>query len=162
MFAMVIVAGVALYLTSSISGEYAAKKREYDESKAVMLKKMELLGKVNTNQKHLAAWDKMMRTETRGTFLEHLKKAERKFAGSEITKTSHNWLNYSEGIGKGISQPASQVTMTFLASYRAMQTAFMEMETMLPQMQLDSLEMSPDDGGKGINFKTTFTVWTLK
>jgi len=32
-------------------------------------------------------------------------------------------------------------------------------ESTLPQMQLDSLSMSPDTGGK-LNFKTIYTVWT--
>jgi hypothetical protein len=29
-------------------------------------------------------------------------------------------------------------------------------------MQLDSLDMSPEDNGKGVKFTTTYTVWTLR
>lgn len=162
MLLFVILAGVALYMTSSVSGEYAAKKSEYDKAQTAKRQSMELLGKVNKNKRALAEWDRMMRTETRGSFLNHWKKAEKKFTGKELTKSSHNWTNYSEGIGRGVSQPSSEVKMTFMATYRAMQTALMEMESILPQMQLDSLTMSPDSNGKGINFETTYTVWTLK
>ncbi len=83
-----------------------------------------------------------------------------KFSGKELTKTSHNWINYSDGIGKGIDQPASQVNMSFSATYRAMQLALLEMETKLPNMQLDSLTITPDTNSDSINFETTFTVWT--
>ena len=69
-------------------------------------------------------------------------------------------MNYSEGLGKGISQPASQVEMKFTGTYRAMQLALMEVESKLPQLQLDSLVMAPDSGAKKINFTTKFTVWT--
>ena len=162
MLLMMVVAGVSLYKTSSVSSEHLVKKREYDKSQVAMRHSMELLGKVNKNKKLLSEWDRIMRTETRGTFLEHWKDAEKKFSGKELTKSSHNWVNYSEGLGKTVSQPASQVNMTFLATYRAMQTALMEIESTLPQMQLDSLTMTPASSGKGIDFKTTFTVWTLK
>lgn len=159
---VVLIGGVALYMTSSVSREYAVKKKKYDESQIAKRQSMELLAKVNENRKLLSGWDHMMRTETRGTFLDHWKEAEKKFTGKELTKSSHNWTNYSEGLGRGIAQPASQVKMTFLATYRAMQTALMEMESTLPQMQLDSLTITPDSNGKAINFDTTYTVWTLK
>ena len=162
MLVIVIIAGVVIYMSSSVSREYASKKKQYDISLNAKRESMELLGRVNANKKLLSVWDGMMRSETRGTFLEHWKNAEKKFTGKELTKSSHNWTKYSEGLGRGIGQPASQVKMTFLATYRAMQTALMEMESTLPQMQLDSLTMSPDSNGKGINFETTYTVWTLK
>jgi len=162
MLLIVVIAGVSLYQVSSVSSEHLVKKRKYDKAQVEMRQSMELLGKVNKNKALLSEWDRMMRTETRGTFLEHWKKAEKKFSGKELTKSSHNWVNYSEGLGRGVSQPASQVNMTFLATYRAMQAALMEIESTLPNMQLDSLTMTPASSGKGIDFKTTFTVWTLK
>jgi len=36
----------------------------------------------------------------------------------------------------------------------------LEMETKLPNMQLDSLTITPDTNSDSINFETTFTVWT--
>lgn len=162
MLLMAAIAGVSLYKTSSVNKEHLVKKREYDKSQVAMRQSMELLGQVNKNKKLLSEWDRMLNTETRGTFLEHWKDAEKKFSGKELTKSSHNWVNYSEGLGKVVSQPASQVNMTFVATYRAMQTALMEIESTLPNMQLDSLTMTPASSGKSIDFKTTFTVWTLK
>lgn len=159
---MAVFGGVALYMSSSTSAEYKKKKKVYDKAKNAMAQTMELQGKVQKTSEYLKEWDHMLNTETRGTFLEHWKTAETKFTGKELTKTSHNWVNYSDGLGKGVSQPASQVNMSFSATYRAMQIALMEMETKLPQMQLDSLTMTPGTNGETINFKTTFTVWTLK
>lgn len=159
---MAVVAGIALYMSSSTSSEYKKKKKAYDKAQVEIKQTMELQGKVQKKADYLKEWDHMLATETRGTFLEHWKTAEKKFSGKELTKTSHNWTNYSDGLGKGITQPASQVSMSFTATYRAMQLALLEMETKLPQMQLDSLTMTPDDNGESINFNTVFTVWTLK
>ncbi|MFK7910258.1 MAG: hypothetical protein AB8F34_06605 [Akkermansiaceae bacterium] len=159
---MAIVVGVVLYMSSSISTEYTKKKKAYDKAQVGLKQTMELQGKVQETSQYLREWDHLLNTETRGTFVEHLKTAEEKFSGKELTKTNHNWVNYSSGLGKGITQPASQLNMSFSATYRAMQLALLELETKLPHMQLDSLTMTPEKNGETINFKTTHTIWTLK
>ncbi len=162
MLLMAVIAGVGLYMSSVVTADYKVKKKAYDLAQKTLMETMELQGKVNENASYLAAWDHLMATETRGSFLEHWKTAEKKFSGKELTKSSHNWTNYSEGIGRGVSQPASQVNMSFTATFRAMQLSLMEMESKLPNMQLDSIKMTADNSGNAINFNTTFTVWTLK
>lgn len=158
----VIMAGSVLYYTGSVKKEYAAKQKEYDLSQQAKRKIKMLRGQVNENRESLDAWDDLLKTETRGTFLQHWKDASEDFNGKELTKTSRSWINFSEGIGKGVSQPSSQVVMSFVGTYRAMQQALMNLETQLPTMQLDSLDMSPEDNGKGVKFTTTYTVWTLR
>ncbi len=159
---MAVIGGVALSMSSSVGADYKKKKKAYDMAQKTLRETMQLQGKVNENAGFLKAWDHLMATETRGSFLEHWKTAEKKFSGKELTKSSHNWINYSEGIGRGVSQPASQVNMSFTATFRAMQLSLMEMESKLPNMQLDSIKMTADNSGKAIKFNTTFTVWTLK
>ena len=159
---MLVVGLAALYMSSSTATEYKKKKVVYDQAQTEMKATVALQTQLQEKGKYIEEWDKMLKTETRGSFLEHWKTAEAKFSGKELTKTSHNWLNYSEGLGKGINQPASQVNMSFSATYRAMQLALMEMETKLPQMQLDSMTITPSSNGESLDFKTKFTVWTLK
>lgn len=159
---MALVAGVALYMSSSTSTEYKIKKKAFDKAQVALKQTMELQGQVQETGEYLKEWDHMLATETRGTFVEHWKNAEKNFSGKELTKTNHNWVNFSEGLGKGLTQPASQLNMSFSASYRAMQLALLEIETKLPQMQLDSMTMTPAANGETINFKTTHTIWTLK
>ena len=159
---MTILAGGMLFCTSSVNNEFASKKRAYDVSQEAKRQIMKLRGKVETNKPKMDAWDKLLRTETRGTFLEHWKNAAKNFSGKELTKSSRSWINYSEGIGKGVSQPSSQVIMSFVGTYRAMQTALMELETALPTMQLDALDIEQDANGRGVKFTTTYTVWTLR
>ena len=154
--------GVAYHMSSSVTDDYKKKKIIYDKAQQEMSQMMAMQGKIQKTSVQLKRWDKLLARESRGTFLEHWKEAEKKFSGRELTKTSHNWVNYSEGIGKGTSQPSSQVNMSFSATFRAMQLAMLEMETNLPQMQLDSLIMTPAANGQKMNFETQFTVWTLK
>lgn len=151
------------YWSSDIDAKYKKKKSAYGRAQKAQQKMMELQGRVGQTGPLLASWENMLSTETRGTFLEHWKTAESKFSGRELTRSPHSWVNYSDGLGRGLKQPASQVNMSFSATFRAMQLALMEVESKLPQMQLDSLTMVPEEGNSNtLNFKTTFTVWTQK
>jgi len=155
-----LLACACLYGVSSVKKKFASKKVAYDKAQIAEQKTTQLQGRVASNGTHLKDWQKVLSSETRGTFVEHWKVAEKKFSGQEFTRAPHNWVNYSEGLGKGISQPASQVEMKFSGTYRAMQLALMEIESKLPQLQLDSLSMTPDSSGGKLNFTTKFTVWT--
>lgn len=157
---MVAIIGASLYMVSSTEKKFKAKSVEYAKAKAEERKIAQLQKVVGATGHHVKKWQHMLDTETRGTFDEHWKTAGKNFTDQEFTRAPHNWVNYSEGLGKGISQPASQVEMKFTGTYRAMQLALMEVESKLPQLQLDSLVMAPDSGAKKINFTTKFTVWT--
>ena len=162
MVVMVILTGAVLFYTASVRDQYAIKKQKYDASLAAMRQVKMLRAQVQKNSGVLNAWDQLLKSETRGTFLEHWKDAAKGFSGKELTKSSRSWVNYSEGIGKGVSQASSQVSMSFVGTYRAMQTALMRLETALPTMQLDSMDAKIDGNGKGVHFSTTHTVWALK
>jgi len=150
----------AYYGYSKLNKSYQVKKLVFDKAEKARQNTLALQGKVAMNNKELVQWQGLLANETRGTFVDHWKEAEQKFSGKELTRTPHTWLNYSPGIGKGIKQPSSQVTMAFSATYRAMQATLMEVESKLPQMQLDSISMKPDEVGGRINFTTKFTIWT--
>ncbi len=162
MVVMVILTGAVLFYTASVRDQYAIKKQKYDASLAAMRQVKMLRAQVQKNRSGLNAWDQLLQNETRGTFLEHWKDASKAFSGKELTKSSRSWNNYSEGLGKAVSQPSSQVSMSFVGTFRAMQTALMRLETTLPTMQLDSMDVKLDDRGKGVHFSTTHTVWTLR
>lgn len=155
-----VIAGGALYAVTTINKKHSLKEVAFSKSQKEEKQLAHLQGMVAKNGKHLQIWNTNLDTETRGTFLEHWKEAEKKFTGKEFSRSPHNWVNYSEGLGKGIKQPASQVEMKFSGTYRAMQLALMEIESKLPQLQLDALSMTPDNNAGTLNFSTTFTVWT--
>jgi hypothetical protein len=159
---MLILVTAVLTYTSSVKSQYTVKKKKFDTSQTAKRKLAALRNEVGEHRPKMVVWDEMLRKETRGTFLEHWKRSAEDFTGKELTKSSRSWINYSEGLGKGVSQPSSQVVMSFIGTYRAMQLALMRLETTLPTMQLDSLDISENGNGQGVKFTTKYTVWTRK
>ena len=148
--------------TGSIGKKYSQKKLAYDQYKLSenVIKGMKV--KAEENKEQLKIWDDMMKAETRGTFIQRWNSIEAKYNKGELSKLSHNWVNQSIGIGAGSSQPASQIKMSFRGTYEAMQNSLLELETVIPQLQLDSISMKPAESRNLLNFDAVFTLWTLQ
>lgn len=145
---------------SKVNKSYQAKSQSYQKSQLVNQKMTMLKEKVAQESKVLDSWEVMLAAESRRSFTQHWKQVGQAFKSKEFQLELPSWKNKSSGLGSQVSQPASQVSMTFDATFRAMQIALMEMETRLPQMQLDSIQLKSGSDGETLNFKTQFTVWT--
>ena len=144
-----------------VSDMYQVRERTHQQG-VTMKRQLALLeNKVRSKKERLQAWQTMLSQQSRSSFTQDWKDAGRSFKRNEFQSDLPAWKSKSSGLGGKLQQPASQVTMTFDASFRAMQTVLMEMETKLPQMQMDSMSMNPNPDGRTMNFKTTFTVWKL-
>ena len=162
---VVIMLALALFVSlkaSSIHQEYEAKVALEKKDRLAQMQNEVLNKKVVTQKKELGAWTELLAQEDRRTFLEHWKEVRKQFKPKEFSGERPVWKNASTGIGLDVKHPSSEVVLTFDATYRAMQLAFLEVETKLPQMQLESLEMKPNTNGGTIHFTTKFTVWTAK
>lgn len=159
---MVVMTGLALFALSKASDvekKYLAKERLLKREQIIKMQNAALKKQVKEQEEALNGWKELIAGESPRTFLQHWKETEKQFKSDEFIRELPVWQNRSTGIGKGVGQEAGQVVMTFDATYRAMQTALLEMETRLPQMQLDSIEISPSKQGGLLNFKTQHTVW---
>ncbi|MGJ8661398.1 MAG: hypothetical protein ACSHXL_05125 [Bacteroidota bacterium] len=154
-----IVVAVSMKAQSTRSS-YETKRTAYDQAQMTIMMTKQLKAKADSNRNQLKFWESLMTRETRGTFIDHWKLAEGKFTEMELNKTSHNWINQSTGLGNNAVLPASQVKMTFLGTFRAMQLSLLELETKLPQLQLDRMNIKASTDSNLLSFDTTFTLWT--
>ena len=78
----------------------------------------------------------------------------------EIQKTASERLPVKGGFGTISAQPSSQVRMAFRGTFRTMQRAFLELETRMPQLQLQELRIDPSTSQSSLlNFQVTYTAW---
>ena len=52
-----------------------------------------------------------------------------------------------------------QLHFAFRGTYRALQTAFLELETRMPQLQLDSIKLSRSANQNVLNAAVVYTTW---
>lgn len=158
----IVVCLVGLFAVNSrVSKEYTKKLQRYQQDRQVQQQVALLQQQVGEQGEKLERWDKLLTAETRRTYLQHWRGIGSTFKPTEFHFDLPVWRNGKGGLGRAVgSQSSSQVEMNFDATYRTMQQALLEMETKLPQMQLDSLRIGPTEKKDTLNFKTTFTVWT--
>lgn len=143
-----------------VTKTYKTRQAAYQQSQ-MQQKQLQLLRqKVAQEKEVLESWEALLAKESRRSFTQHWKEVGQSFKSREFQLELPTWQNQSSGLGQGHSQPASQVSMNFDATFRAMQIALLKMETRLPQMQLDSISMKLGQDGQTLNFQTQFTVWT--
>ncbi|NWK54876.1 hypothetical protein HW115_04600 [Verrucomicrobiaceae bacterium N1E253] len=160
LFAVLCAVGLFIGL-NYVNKTYQLKNRNYQQDQVVQREISLLKKQVVSQNETLSEWEALLAAENRRSFTQHWKDVGQTFKPNEFNMDLPTWQNQSRGLGKALpDQPASQVKMSFNATFRAMQTALMEIETRLPQLQLDSMKMKPSDNGKTLNFETTFTLWT--
>jgi hypothetical protein len=78
----------------------------------------------------------------------------------EIQQTAFEPTNTKGGFGAVSAQPSSQLRIAFRGTYRTMQRAFLELETRMPQLQLQEMRIDPSSNQSSLlNFQVSYTAW---
>ena len=63
------------------------------------------------------------------------------------------------GFGSVSAQNSAPLELSFRANFRSMQRAFLELESRLPQLQLNELRIDLTPQSSNLNFQVTYTAW---
>ena len=104
----------------------------------------------------MALFQKATGSNVKGFFSEFQQQSD----GQEFPLTAFRRTSASGGIGGASSQPSIQIQLAFRGTYRALQNAFLELETRMPHLQLDSIKMSvSNQNSKVLNADMIYTAW---
>ncbi|MBB5352359.1 hypothetical protein HNR46_002604 [Haloferula luteola] len=104
-------------------------------------------------------WNELLGRETASTITSHLRDISSKLPSKEFQITSQSTPQNRSGFGSASAQSSSQVNLGFRANFRSMQKAFLELETRMPQLQLQDLKISPSNQGGNLNIDASYTAW---
>lgn len=65
----------------------------------------------------------------------------------------------SGGIGSASKQPSRQLRLSFRGTYRDLQNTFCELETSMPQLQLDQIRLKQETTHNLLTADVTYTAW---
>ena len=83
-----------------------------------------------------------------------------KLPGKEIQQTAFERPSGSGGFGSASAQNSSQIRIAFRGTFRTLQQAFLQLETRMPQLQLQEFRMDPNSTQSSLlNFQVTYTAW---
>jgi hypothetical protein len=152
---------VASYLfKSSIEDSYRNNIAGYKTSDGVRLASLAIEGKVIRQRPDMERWNVLLNQETASTVTNQLRAVVNELPPKELQQTAYMPSAVKAGFGILSAQKSSQLQITFRGTFHTMQRAFLELETRLPQLQLQDLKIDPNTNQSSLlNFQVTYTAW---
>ena len=155
----VVVIGGAAMTKSKIQTSFEAKRSQFKGFRQNKLQALALEAEINNKREHFAQWESLLARETASSVTSTLRKIEDSLPSKEFQLTEQETPTARGGFAAASAQQSAQVRLGFRATYRSMQRALLELETRMPQLQLQELRMDPSSSSNSLNFRITYTAW---
>lgn len=155
-----LIVGGGIALKSKATASFQQKQTLYKSSEANRAGAMAIEKEVSQKREHFVRWSTQFEKETANSITSHLKEISDRLPPKEFQQTAVEYPTAKSGFGTASAQKSSQVKLAFRATYRSMQKAFIELETLMPQLQLQDLKIDPSSSSTStMNFSVTYTAW---
>jgi hypothetical protein len=152
--------GGALYFRQDVVTSFADKEKQYRTFQQSRVAANDMEKKVAAKRPYATAWKTLLAEETKSEINNQLRKIQDTLPTKEFQKTATDSLNMSGGFASVSAQKSSQIRLGFRGTYRAIQRAFLELETRMPQLQLHEFRMDPNTNQASLNnVDVTYTAW---
>ena len=160
----IICAGVIVALGSMVKSKmttsFENKQRTFKTYKQGQLAGIEIESQIVRQREHLQRWQEQLSQETASTVATNLREISDKLPSKEIQQTAFERPSSTGGFGAVAAQNSSQIRIAFRGTFRTLQRAFLELETRMPQLQLQEFKMDPIATHASLmNLQVTYTAW---
>jgi len=156
---IVVLLGIGLNYKAGLEKTYADRKSGYSDYQRTQMVREGLEETVRIQEPIMHKWMSLFETATASRVNEILGEVQKRFPGEEFQQTSFRRTNATSGIGGASAQPSVQLELKFRGTYRGLQNAFLDLETHMPQLQLDMLKIQQETNRNVLTADLTYTAW---
>lgn len=154
------VVGGGFLLKAKMVSSFENKSTNYKTYEQGRLAGLEIEAQVTRQRQHLDRWEEQLSQETASSVATNLRSILERLPSKEIQQTAFERPSGGGGFGAAAAQNSSQIRIAFRGTYRTMQRAFLDLETRMPQLQLQDIRMDPSLSQSALmNFQVTYTAW---
>ena len=154
------VIGGGFMLKSMMETSFDNKQKTFKIYEQGRLSGLEIETQVTRQRPHLDRWNEQLAQETASAVATNLRKICERLPSKEIQQTAFERPSATGGFGSAAAQKSSQLRIAFRGTFRTLQRAFLELETLMPQLQLQELQIAPNPTQSSlINLQVTYTAW---
>ena len=155
-----VLVGIFYTLQSKMAISFEDKLKTYRTFEMERKSGQDIEKQVISQREHIERWSSQMSQETASTVTTNLREISEHLPSKEIQQTSFERPSGKLGFGSVAAQNSSQIRIAFRGTFRTMQKAFLELETRMPQLQLQSLRIDPNVGVSSLlKFEVSYTAW---
>ena len=156
---IVVLMGAGVHLRGKLEQTYKVRRAQYVQHKRVQEQREALEAKIRAQDPHMKRWMALFEKPTASNVNSLLGETQKKFEGQEFQQTAFRRTSSSGAIGGASKQASIQIQLAFRGTYRALQNAFLELETRMPQLQLDSIKLTMHPNNRVLNADVNYTAW---
>ncbi len=122
---------------------------------------LEIEAQLSRQREASAQWQELVGQETFSLVTTNLRAIGERLPPKEFQQTAFERLGQAGAIGGVSAQKSSGLKFNFRGTFRTVQRAFLELETQMPNLQLQELRIDPSttSGSPLLNFQVVYTAW---
>jgi hypothetical protein len=160
-FVAVAVIGACAFARGKITRSFDEKSHHYSGHESNRLGALAIETQISRQRADYERWNALLRQETFSLVTTNLRAIGETLPPKEFQQTAFERLGQSGGIGSVSAQKSSNLKFSFRGTYRTVQKAFLELETLMPNLQLQELRIDPNTSTESslLNFQVIYTAW---
>jgi hypothetical protein len=154
------VVGAGSMIKSKMTESFATKEKNFKSYEQGRIAALDIENQVIRERKHLDRWNTQLSEETASAVATNLREISEALPSKEIQQTSFERPANAGGFASASANNSSQIRMAFRGTFRTLQRAFLELETRMPQLQLQEFRMEANTTQSSmLNLQVTYTAW---
>jgi hypothetical protein len=156
-----IVIGACAFVRGKITGSFDNKVQYFSGYERNRMDALEIEAQLNRQRADFDRWNDLTGQETFSLVTTNLRAIGEELPPKEFQQTAFERLGQSSGMGGVSAQKSSGLKFNFRGTFRTVQKAFLELETRMPNLQLQELKIDPYQSADSslLNFQVTYTAW---
>jgi hypothetical protein len=152
--------GGCLIAIGNFQDTLKSKQANFKTNATLQVKIKQLEKEVKEERPHLERWIGDLSKETASSVSNALRRILNDLPPKEIQQTAFERPTTSGGFGSASAQKSSIIRVSFRGTYRTIQRALLELESLMPQLHIVDMKIDPVSGQTSmINIQITYTVW---
>lgn len=153
--------GLGFHFKSKFESTYKERLAKHEDYKRGEVERQALDAKVRSQEPHMNRWMALFDRPADSKVNDFVGEFQKQFDSTQFQHTGFTRSNTATGgIGGASAQSSVQLQLGFRGTYRALQNAFLELETRMPHLQLDSIKLSVSNPDRRLlTAKVTYTAW---
>ena len=159
LFAIAVV-GLCYFGSQKITTALDEKTDNFASSEQTRRAVADIEPEVARERENLERWQSLLSEEVTSSVPSNMRAIAERLPDREFQQTSFERPTGTSGFGSASEQKSSQVRIGIRGTYRSVQRAFLELETRMPQLQLEELRLTPNTSQPSmLNVQVSYTAW---
>ncbi|MEM1085050.1 MAG: hypothetical protein AAGI48_13140 [Verrucomicrobiota bacterium] len=155
----IVVIVIAFMIKGKVAASFDEKLNHFQGFEQNKLRALALEAEISRKREHIERWEALVSEETASTITSNLKDIEDRLPSKEFRMTAQERPAGKKGFAGASAQNSAQVGLAFRATFRSMQKALLELESRMPQLQLQEMRIEPSTQSSALNVQVTYTAW---